>query len=179
MLTSFLLILSFLTFIRLFPPPADAETASNNSSISPSASVGDTSSVPVYHFQSDTVWAKLSVLVQDFHGRFRVEGQSDSPASRWFLKNNKGQMIAHGDLDAQNRFQADIPRPFQGDFQLTVLINGDHAEIPAAIRLSPNADQILLTPTPPPYNPFEENPERPYNKIVKNFYDQAAQAYVN
>jgi tetratricopeptide (TPR) repeat protein len=135
-------------------------------------------SVPCYRFQSDTVWAKLTVLVQDLHGRFHLECQCDSPTSRWFLKESKnGRIVAHGTMDTANRFQADIPRSFQDGDLLTVIVKGDQGDMPSVTRLSPDAEQVWSTPTPLPYDAFEDNPKRPYNKIVRNFYEQAIQAY--
>ena len=136
-------------------------------------------SSPTYHYQADTVWAKISVTLQDGQDHFKLSGQSDTSATQWVLKDARKRKVAHGDLDSANRFQADIPKPFRENFQLTVIVRGDQGDIPIVIQLKPGAEEVWVTPTPPPYDAFIEDAKRPYNKIVKNFYEQAAQSYVD
>jgi len=131
-----------------------------------------------YQFQSNTVWGKLSVFVQTSQGRFHMECQSDTSVSHWFLKDEKDRKIASGSGGSSNGFKADVPLPFQASYKLTVLVKGDQGDVPVVLNLSPEGEAISSTPTPPPYDPYVEDPQRPYDKIVRNLYDQAGQAFV-
>src|SRR5690242_19109701 len=85
---------------------------------------------PSYHFQSDTVWGKVTVVVTDLNGRFKIEAQSDSTSTRWMLKDSQGHKVAQGTLDSSNHLKTQVPFPFQKPFQLTILVKGDQGEVP-------------------------------------------------
>ncbi|HUO57909.1 MAG TPA: hypothetical protein VMV05_07000, partial [bacterium] len=95
------------------------------------------------------------------------------------LKDSRGRKIAHGDFDRTNHFKANIPRTFNEKYLLTIQVHGDQGEIPLNLILKPGEENVWLTPTPPLFDPFSEDSDRPYNKIVKNLYEQAGQAYLN
>jgi tetratricopeptide (TPR) repeat protein len=130
-----------------------------------------------YSFQSETVWDKLNIAVEDFHGHFRVRCQSDNAVNSWMLaKSENGEVVSSSDKNPDTNFQIDVNAPFT-DYELTVMVNNDTEEIPMVVNLKPDKDNLWVTPTPVFYTPFKNEPDRPYNTLVKNLYDQAGQAF--
>jgi tetratricopeptide (TPR) repeat protein len=128
-----------------------------------------------YRFQTETVWAKLSVTVIDFKSHFQIECQSDHPTEGWVLANRQNDKnIANSDEDSNNGFKINVTQPFT-DYLLTVFVQGnDDEQIPMIIDLEPDKDKVTKLSV---YTPFVENPDRAYNTLVKSLYEQAGQAY--
>ncbi len=155
---------------------SSAKSGNIASQSNPTASLTQTAPTP-YHFQAETVWAKLSIGIYDFHGHFRLECQSDNPIEGWVLsdkKNNK--TISSNDNGPGTSFELEISQPFDA-CELTVFVHGDNQQIPMLVALAPAGESIWITPTPTLYEPFQTDPNRPYNTLVKSLYEQAGQTY--
>ncbi len=128
-----------------------------------------------YRFQTETVWAKLSVTVIDFKNHFQIECQSDNPTEGWVLTNRQNdKIIANNDEDSSNGFKISVNQPFL-DYELTVFVHdNENEQIPMIINLVPEKDKVTKLSV---YTPFVEDPDRAYNTLVKNLYEQAGQAY--
>ena len=128
-----------------------------------------------YGFQTETVWAKLSITVIDFKNHFELECQSDNTMEGWVLTNRlNDKIIANSDEDSGNTFKINVSQPFS-DYELTVFVQGNENEqIPMIINLTPEKDKVTKLSV---YTPFVENPNRSYNTLVKSLYEQAGQAY--
>ena len=84
------------------------------------------------------------------------------------------KIIGQNDNDLGEAFKLNVAKPFV-DYELTVFVDGDNnQQIPLIVRLCPdkeNAAKLAVCV------PFVENPNRPYNTLVKSLYEQAEQAY--
>jgi hypothetical protein len=110
-----------------------------------------------YRFQSETVWDKLDITVEDFHEHFRVKCQSDNAINGWVLtRGDNDDIISSSDKSPGDSFQIDVKAPFISS-ELTVLVNNDTQEIPMVISLRPEKEQIWITPTPGPQPTPSEN----------------------
>ncbi len=128
-----------------------------------------------YRFSTDTVWAKLNIVVIDFKTHFQIECESDNPMEGWVLSDrHDDKIIGQNDNDLGEAFKLNVAKPFV-DYELTVFVDGDNnQQIPLIVRLCPdkeNAAKLAVCV------PFVENPNRPYNTLVKSLYEQAEQAY--
>jgi len=128
-----------------------------------------------YRFATETVWAKLSIIVIDFKNHFQVECQSDSPMEGWVLTNRQNdKIIGNSDEDLGEAFKFNVAQPFI-DYEFTVFVEGDNdQQIPMVINLAPEKDKVTRLSV---CVPFVENPNRAYNTLVKSLYEQAEQAY--
>jgi tetratricopeptide (TPR) repeat protein len=132
----------------------------------------------LYRFQSDTAWGPLNVLVRNLNGSFKVEVKSDSIALGWILKEESdNRTISKGGLSPETQFQFGVNQPFQGPYRLTVYLDSDHEEVPASIRLSIKNGNKGENPGADSLDDYQENPDHPYNAMVKNFYEQAVVSY--
>lgn len=128
-----------------------------------------------YHFTADTVWAKISVLVIDLNGSFQLECTGDNPLEGWVLTHRPTNTVVNDNQDNDSdSFRIKVNKPFD-DYELTVFVNGQDAQIPMIVDLAPDKKTAYTLPL---YAPFEENSNRPYNTLVKSLYDQAGQAYI-
>ena len=128
-----------------------------------------------YRFETDTVWAKLNIMVIDFKTHFQIECTSDNPMEGWVLSNRQNdKIIGENENDLGEAFKLNVAKPFV-DFELTVFVEGgNNQQIPLIVHLCPdkeNATELTVCV------PFVENPNRPYNILVKSLYEQAEQAY--
>ncbi len=132
----------------------------------------------LYRFQSDTAWGPLNILVRTLSGSFKVEVKSDSTALGWILKEESdNRTISKGGLSPETQFQFGVNQPFQGPYRLTVYLDSDHEEVPASIRLSIQNGNKGENPGADSLDDYQENPDHPYNAMVKNFYEQAVVNY--
>ncbi len=128
-----------------------------------------------YHFTAETVWAKISVLVIDLNGKFQLECTGDNPLEGWVLTHRPTNTVVNDNQDNEtDNFRIKVNKPFD-DYELTVFVNGQDAQIPMIVNLAPDKKTAYTLPL---YAPFQENPNRPYNTLVKSLYDQAGQAYI-
>jgi len=84
--------------------------------------------------------------------------------------------LSSNDNSPGTSFQLEVSQPF-GNCELTVFVHGDNQQIPMIISLAPANESMWITPTPTLYEPFQIDPNRPYNTLVKNLYEQAGQTY--
>lgn len=182
----------FLTCLlfALAPPSfhASAETP-GPANISPSPALAassarspgseNTDSISSYHFDSDTVWAHLSVRVQPTGNAFSVKVLSSSPLSGWILKDSTGgHVLSKGGCAPNPTIQFQVPGVFQSGDYLTLFVDADHEEMPAILRLNtgPSAS-VSEAGNSIDGESFQADPGRPYNKMVETLYDQAAEDY--
>jgi hypothetical protein len=119
-----------------------------------------------YHFQSETVWDKLNITVEDFHGHFRVQCQSDNTVNGWMLTEGENDdLVSSSDKSPGDSFQIDVNAPFI-PCELTVLVNNDTQEIPMVVGLAPEKERIWITPTP-------NTQPTPSEKDLADLLDQA------
>ncbi|HVM31828.1 MAG TPA: tetratricopeptide repeat protein [bacterium] len=154
--------------------PTTSPTAAETASATPTASP-----VTAYRFSSDTVWAHLEVVVKpDTHG-FSVETQSNSPLSGWILKDPSGTLLSKGGCGPQPSLRFEVAGAFEFGDSLTLFIEADHEQIPAVLHLTANFPEASAgdPDLPAGVAPFQEDADRPFNKMVETLYSRAAQDY--
>lgn len=129
-----------------------------------------------YQFQSDTVWAHLNISVENQDGQFKAKIESSAPMTGWILKKeDDGRILSKGGTRPVQSLEFDVPGSFQENCLLTVLINADGEEVPAAVRLSAGSSRDSTASQSADGEEFQEDPDRPFNKMVKTLYDRAAE----
>jgi tetratricopeptide (TPR) repeat protein len=121
----------------------------------------------------------VNILVVDLHGKFGVKVQSESPVSGWVLKEETtNRTISKGGLDATNQFKFQVSQPFRDSYHLTLYLNSNREQIPVMIRLkAAKEDTQTGKNTVDGLEDFQDNPDRPFNAMVKNFYERAVDHY--
>jgi hypothetical protein len=138
--SNFISIVFFLTQILIF-----SVSVAKGQNFSQSNSKSTT-----YHFQSETIWDKLNIIVEDFHGHFQIHCQSDNTVNGWMLtQGDDDEIVSSSDKSPGDNFQIEVSAPFTS-CELTVLVNDDTQEIPMVISLTPEKERIWITPTPVP-----------------------------
>lgn len=136
----------------------------------------------VYKFESSTVWGHVKAVVRDTPGGFQVGVKSDATVSGWVLKDEKsGQVLSKGGLNPANQLSFQTKQPFQGSYRLTLYLNTDREQVPVMVRLVASTKggavpQATVVSTEG-LTDFEDNPDRPYNIMVKNLYEKALDNY--
>jgi hypothetical protein len=104
----------------------------------------------VYRFHAETVWDKLNITVEDQNGHFKVICQSNNVVNGWTLSTGENDnIIARSDKSSDDNFEISVDTPFT-PCELTVLVNNDAQEIPMVVSLSPDTENVWITPTPSP-----------------------------
>jgi tetratricopeptide (TPR) repeat protein len=189
--TAFLL-LGFLSWAAT-PAQSQVQTTTETPSIlaaTPIPSPGDSapltaSPVPTapataYQFNSDTVWAHLHVEVKPADNGFSVEAQSSSPLSGWILKDPTGNhILGKGGCKSTTSVQFQVARAFEPGDLLTLFVNVDNEQMPAILHLDTGAqDQSdASSDLPAGVDAFQEDSDRPYNKMVETLYNRAVEDY--
>jgi tetratricopeptide (TPR) repeat protein len=139
-----------------------------------------TAPATVYQFNSDTVWAHLNATVKPSDHGFSIEVQSTSPLSGWILKDPTGNhILAKGGCKPASSVRFQVASPFEPGDLLTLFITVDNEEMPAILHLdmaaqgSPDSSADL----PAGVDAFQEDSDRPYNKMVETLYNRAVEDY--
>lgn len=123
----------------------------------------------------------MNVLVRDTASGFQVEAKSDSAIYGWVLKDEKtSQTLSKGGINPANQLKFGVNQPFQSSYRLTLYLNSDREQVPVVVRLSAQkADSAVKTPgvIVEGLEDFQDNPDRPYNTMVKNLYEKAVENY--
>ena len=136
----------------------------------------------IYKFETSTVWGHIKAVVRDIPGGFQVGVKSDVTVSGWVLKDEKsGQVLSKGGLNPANQLSFQTKQPFQSSYRLTLYINTDREQVPVMVRLTA-AEKGGVVPQKTAVSvegleDFEDNPDRPYNTMVKNLYEKALENY--
>jgi hypothetical protein len=188
-LSSRLIFLSLLGALLLASPSVQAQIDSSptpaTSATDTSAPLSNTPSAPiptpaVYQFNSDTVWAHLNVKITPTDTGFSVEAQSTSPLSGWILKNPAGnRVLAKGGCKPGASIQFQVASAFEAGDSLTLFVNVDNEQMPAVIHLDTNAQGTdpASNDLPAGVEAFQEDSDRPYNKMVETLYNRAVEDY--
>ncbi len=132
-----------------------------------------------YKFHQDAVWAHLEATVRDHQDGFNLIVNSDTAMTGWILrKATMNEVVQKAGLAGQKAFTAEIPKPFQDGYRLTVYVKADQDQVPVILNLVPqeeNKERNGISESSIP--DFEENPDHSYNGMVKSLYKQAIQAY--
>jgi tetratricopeptide (TPR) repeat protein len=117
--------------------------------------------------------------VRDHQDGFNLTVNSDTPLTGWILRNGTtNAVIQKGGLGGQKTFTAEIPKTFKEGYHLTVFVKADQDQIPVVVNLVPQEEKREINGTTGSSIPdFQENPDHPYNSMVKSLYKQAVQAY--
>ena len=172
-------------FLAAFPSAAQT-TANPTPAVSPpgmSASPSPSANPPAtdYDFNLDTVWAHLSVKVSAEGNGFEVKAQSSAPLSGWILKDPGGsQILSKGGSEPKSVLQFKVPGSFQSGDLLTLFVSVDNEEMPAILHLTAGGQDSTAqssTDLPAGVDAFQEDSDRPYNKMVETLYNRAAEDY--
>jgi len=135
----------------------------------------------LYKFESTTVWGHVKVSVLTASDGFQVGVSSDSAVSGWVLKDEKSsQVLSKGGLNPSNQFRFKAGRPFQDAYRLTLYLTSDREQVPVVVRLVATNDGVAsknVAVSIDGLEDFQDNPDRPYNTMVKNLYGQAVESY--
>lgn len=144
----------------------------------PSATPTPEGAETAYTFKAETVWGRLDVLVRDTSDRFQVEVQSTTPSSGWILYDEKaGKNISKGGLNPARKFRFDCAGRFEDPYRLTVFLIPENEEVPYVLRISPSSALPRKTFLADDIEPFKDFPDRPYNSMVRTFYEIAGENY--
>ncbi len=177
----------FLSLPFLTAAPLPAQTAAGpvptastpGMALSPVPTTG--SPATIYDFNLDTVWAHLAVKVIPGDNGFGVKAESSAPLSGWILKDPSGnQVLSKGGSEPQSVLEFQVARAFQPGDWLTLFVSVDNEEMPSVLHLAAGATDSAAASSsdlPAGVEVFQEDSDRPYNKMVETLYNRAAVDY--
>jgi tetratricopeptide (TPR) repeat protein len=171
----FILLFLNASSLQAGPTPAAMETPAPKANPE-----GTAASDPVenYSFHSDTAWGHVEVGIQALQNSFHGKVECDSGLSGWILEDEKsGSCIAKGGVNPAALFQFQVHRPFQGPYRLTLFLHPEDEEVPVALTLRRNTESRPGVPASPETEDYRENPDHPYDLMVKSLYERAVAAY--
>jgi tetratricopeptide (TPR) repeat protein len=160
--------------------PATTPVPSPDNSTTLSAPPVPAAPATTYQFNSDTVWAHLHAEVKPADNGFSIEVQSSSPLSGWILKNPTGNhILGKGGCKPTTSVQFQVAHVFEPGDLLTLFVNVDNEQMPAILHLDTGAQDQSDTASdlPAGVDAFQEDSDRPYNKMVETLYNRAVEDY--
>lgn len=131
-----------------------------------------------YHFELKTVWGHLTAVIKAQPEHFNVELRGDSSISGWSLLNERTKkIVSKSQLGPRATLRFEVGENFTGPYRLTVFFANDNEEVPVTIPLSPSQSLPADPTTVDALEDFQENPDRPYNSMVRGFYEKAESDY--
>ena len=171
-----------LVVLTAAPGRSQAQTTPSTPDGAPTLTASPVPSAPTtaYKFNSDTVWAHLNAEVKPGDSGFSVEVQSSSPVSGWIIKDPTGEHIqGKGGCKPSNTLQFQVAHAFESGDLLTLFVNVDNEQMPAILHLDNGAQNQLgaSSDLPAGVDLFQEDSDRPYNKMVETLYNRAVEDY--
>ncbi len=157
---------------------AQTPTAVASSTILPAPQ--DTHSISVKYprrrlYQARSVWGELRIVVVERRGRFELQVDSNTPLDEWHLLSPDGVVtMAKGTARQGFQIKTSVPVGYVEGLQLRIMAHSEGEPKPISVRLSernaPTGKGLLAQD---PAWIFIEDPGRPYNKLVRDFYQSA------
>jgi len=147
------------------------QTASKRADSSPLTSENN-----LHRFQSNSAWGKTDVLVSSFVDHFDVKVKSETSVSGWVLKEERtNRTLSKGGQNPANQLGFRVANSFHDSYRLTLFLNIDREQVPIALSLS--APKDMNKDSSENIDDFQDNPDQPYNNMVKTFYEKAVKSY--
>ena len=135
-------------------------------------------STRTFSFESDTVWGHIQVRIETSKAGFRGRVDSGPDLTGWTLADEKtGSLLSKGGLNPTTRFQFQVRQSFQGPYRLTLFLRPGKESVPVALTLRRPRESRPGLPLPVEAGDYRENPEHPYDLMVKSLYERAVTAY--